>query len=419
MSEQASRVTPPSLPRDTRIALYVPTLAGGGAERVMLKLAGELVRRGYSVDFVLNKRQGAYADQLPDGLRRVVTLKRQPKWQARLTTLRAAPEDWKALARPVLLAKTPVMSLRYVASLADYLRRERPDVMIAALFYANLGAIWARRLAGVDTRLVVSQRNTLSRLIADGLSQDGPRWRWRYLPALLARSYARADRIVAVSDGVADDLADVIGFDRERIATLYNPVVSEQLTRRAAEPASHPWLASKDEPVILGVGRLESQKDFQTLVEAFAILRRHRRARLLILGEGSLRQALEDQIRYLGLDGDVALPGWADNPYAYMRTADVFVLSSAWEGLSAVLIEAMACGCPVVSTDCPSGSREILKDGQFGPLVPVGNASALAEAIARILDVPTPADSLIQRASEFSITASTDRYLECMASVLR
>ncbi|MGB7754550.1 MAG: glycosyltransferase [Salinisphaera sp.] len=406
------------IPPDTHIAMYVPTLAGGGAERVMLKLAGELVRRGYQVDFVLNKRQGAYADQLPVGLRKVVTLQRRPKWQARLKILRAFPGDWKEVALPVLLARTPVMSLRYVASLADYLRRERPDVMISALFYANLGAIWARQLAGVQTRLLVSQHNTLSRLIADGVGSQRAAWRWRYLPALLNRCYARADRVVAVSDGVGQDLARTIGFDRWKITTLYNPVVSEQLAQRAAEPATHPWIVSADCPVILGVGRLEPQKDFRTLLNAFAIVRGRRQARLIILGEGRLRRDLEKQVQELGIGNDVQLPGWADNPYACMKGASVFVLSSAWEGLSTVLIEAIACGCPVVSTDCPSGSREILEDGRLGPLVPVGDASALADAISQVLDTPTSPTVLTQRAAEFSIAESADRYLDCIASAL-
>ncbi|AWN14280.1 glycosyltransferase [Salinisphaera sp. LB1] len=406
------------IPPGTHIALYVPTLAGGGAERVMLKLAGELARRGYTVDFVLNKRQGAYADHLPAGLRQVVTLQRRSKWQARLTVLRAFPGGWKEAILPVLLARTPVRNLRYVASLAEYLRRERPDVMISALFYANLAAIWARQLAGVPTRLVVSQRNTLSQLIAEGVESRRAAWRWRYLPALLNRCYARADRVVAVSDGVGDDLARMIELDRHKITTLYNPVVSKKLTQRAAEPAAHPWFVSADCPVILGVGRLEPQKDFHTLLSAFALLRARRKVRLVILGEGRLRPDLEARVQELGIGNDVRLPGWVDNPYSCMRSASVFVLSSAWEGLSAVLIEAMACGCPVVSTDCPSGSREILDDGRCGPLVPVGDAAALADAISHVLDVPTDATVLKQRAADFSIEASTDRYVDCIASLL-
>lgn len=354
----------------------------------MLRLADEFARRGHRVDLVVNHDKGAYAGQISPRLRFVATLTPQNKWAARATIARVCRGDIDVLLRPILLAPTPVMGLRYVASLADYLRRERPAVMISALFYANLGAIWERRLAGVGTRLIATLRNNLSCLMADGERRPGERLRWQYLPSLWRRFYAEADRIASVSEGVAQDLAATTQLERKSIATIYNPAFMPGLLDRACERLDDKWFEPGAPPVILAAGRLEAQKDFTTLIRAFTRLRRGRPARLVILGEGQLRETLHAEAAAQGVAGAVRLPGWVDNPDPYMRAASVFVLSSAWEGLSAVLIEAMACGCSVVSTDCPSGSREILRDGRFGPLPVVGDVSAIAAARlgARSLD---------------------------------
>ncbi|KEZ78483.1 glycosyltransferase [Salinisphaera hydrothermalis] len=409
---------PPDELPPTHIAFYIPTLAGGGAERVMLRLADEFARRGHRVDLVVNREQGAYAGAISPHLRSVVVLNRQNKWAARLSIARANPGDIGVLLRPVLLAPMPIMGLRYVSSLADYLRRERPALLISALFYANLGAIWARRLAGVETRLIVTQHNSVSQLIADGQARRGEGWRWRHLPALLKRAYMSADRVAAVSDGAADDLARTTGLPRDRVITLYNPSCTPEVLDREGAPPADDWFATGAPPVVLGVGRLEAQKDFTTLIRAFARVRKKRLARLIILGEGGLRHDLEAEAVRSGVAEDVRLPGWVDNPYDYMQYSAVFVLSSAWEGLSTALIEAMGSGCAVVSTDCPSGSREILADGRFGPLAEVGDEAGLSAAIDQMLDAPTPRAELVARARDFSVETSVRRYLSCVAELL-
>jgi glycosyltransferase involved in cell wall biosynthesis len=194
-------------------------------------------------------------------------------------------------------------------------------------------------------------------------------------------------------------------------------VVLPDLTERAAAPAPHPWLAQRGgPPVVVAAGRLEGQKNFPLLLEAFARLRRERPARLLILGEGRKRAPLEEQARALGIEDDLALPGFIDNPYAAFSRAALFVLSSDHEGLPAVLIQALACGCPVVSTDCPHGPAEILDHGRYGELVPVRDAPALAAAMARTLDHPLPAQTLRARGGEFSLASSVNRYLELLGS---
>ena len=207
------------------------------------------------------------------------------------------------------------------------------------------------------------------------------------LPQLLNVGYRFADRVVAVSHGVADDLAETTGLPRDRVLVVGNPVVTPEVRSKAEQPATHPWLLDPDgPPVILGVGRLSPQKNFALLLRAFAQVRSERDARLLILGEGPKRAELEKLAKELDISKDLSMPGFVDNPYAEMAAADVFALSSEYEGLPTVLIEALFCDTPVVSTDCKAGPRQILDDGVHGKLVPVGDLDALVTALHGVLD---------------------------------
>jgi len=205
------------------------------------------------------------------------------------------------------------------------------------------------------------------------------------MPFLMRLFYPWADKVVAVSKGVADDLVRITRLPKDKIQVIYNPVVTSEFFIKAEEPLDHPWFKPGEPPVILGVGRLTEAKDFPTLIRAFTLVRKERPARLMILGEGEDRPKLDALVKELGLEKDVALPGFVENPYKYMKRAAVFVLSSKWEGLPTVLIEAMALGTPVVSTACPSGPSEILEGGKWGRLVPVGDVEALAKAIVEAL----------------------------------
>lgn len=337
----------------TRLAIFLPDLVVGGAQRSMLKLAGGIAARGYPIDLVLSCARGPFLAEVPESVR-VVDLH----------------------ARRVLTS---------LPALVRYLRREQPAALLSVL-HANVIALWARRLAGVPTRLIVSERNTLSsesRYYSSDL-------RMRLLPELVKRFYPWADAIVAVSKGVAHDLSHVTGIPGERIRVIYNPIVTPQLRRKTEAFLDHPWFGPGQPPVILTVGRLSAQKDFPNLIHAFERVRRNRPARLLILGEGEERPALEAQVKQRGLEQDVSLPGFVPNPYPYMSRAGAFVLSSRWEGLPGVLIEALYCGVPLVATDCPSGPREILADGRYGQLVPVGDTGALAQAIEIALSGEAP-----------------------------
>jgi len=340
-----------------RVALFLPNLSGGGAERVFALLAEGLAARGIETEVVLAEAAGP-----------------------RLAAVRASV--------PVVDLRAGSMR-RAVLPLARYLRRQRPDVLVGALGHANVVAVWARWLARVDTAVVVTHHISLP----SEKSSFGARL-WF---ALRAWFYPRADAIVAVSGDMADDLARSIGVPRARIDMILNPVITPDLHALGASPLSHPWFAPGQPPVVVGIGRLERQKDFPTLIRAVARVRRSRPVRLLILGEGGKRPALEALVQALGLEEDVALPGFVENPYAYLARAQVFSLSSIFEGLPTVLIEALALGTPVVATDCRTGPREILDDGRLGRLVPMGQPEALAAAIAETLDrppAPVPAEDL-------------------------
>lgn len=339
-----------------RLTIFVPSMRVGGAERTMVKLAQGLAERDYPVDVVLAEAEGPHLAEIPESVR-VVDLK----------------------------ASRAVTSL---PALIRYLRYERPEALISVMNHTNIIALWARLFTGIPKRVVVSERNTLSKS-----AQNAATWRAWLMPQLIKRFYPWADGIITVSKGVGDDLAQVMGIPRERIQTIYNPVVTPELREKAQATLDHPWFKSGEPPVVLAVGRLRVQKDFSTLIQAFARVRQGRPARLLILGEGEERSALERLVRQLGLEQDVSLPGFVPNPYPYMTRTSLFVLSSRWEGLPGVLIEALYCGAPLVSTDCPSGPREILKDGEYGQLVPVGDVAALAQAIETSLTSKTPRPS--------------------------
>jgi glycosyltransferase involved in cell wall biosynthesis len=365
--------------REGPVAFFLPLLCGGGAERVILNLAQGITERGRPVDLVLAAAEGALLDQVSPAVR--------------LVDLRAP------------------RVLRSVGPLASYVRRERPSVLVSSMSHANVIAILAAKLAGNSTPVVVTEHNTLSQVAGEDGWLAGRLW-----PHLVRIFYPFASSVVAVSRGAADDLARTSGFPRDRVEVIYNPVITPALMALARQQPDHPWFAPGQPPVILGVGRLTRQKDFFTLVKAFAEVRRHRAARLIILGEGEDRPALEALVGELGLSDDVAFPGFQDNAPAYMASAAVFVLSSAWEGLPTVLIEVLAVGTRAVSTDCPSGPREILQDGKLGTLVPVGDAAALASAIRGVLEGPSgaiPADAL----TPFTRDAAVDNYLRLIESL--
>lgn len=339
------------------------------------------VELGQTVDLVLVRAEGPHLDRVPPEVNRI-----------------------HLGARHGLLA---------LPALASYLRRRRPAAMLAAKDRAGRIAVMARALAGTDTRIVLRLGTNLSTAMAGRSALERG---LRYWP--IRALYPRVDRIVAVSEGVAEDTARIARIPREDIRIIRNPVITPELLTEAALPCPHPWFPPQSPPgsppVILGVGRLQRQKAFPTLIRAFALVRQGRPCRLVILGEGNGRAELTTLTAQLGLTADVDLAGFQANPYPFIARASLFALSSAWEGSPNALTEAMALGTPVVSTDCPSGPRELLGGGRFGPLVPVGDHQALAAAIIATLDRPQSADTLRSAVAEYRQEISARAYLEAL-----
>ncbi len=359
------------------VAIFLRDLNGGGAERMMLNLASGMQAQGAGVELVVAVAEGALREIVPQGMPLVT-------FDCRRT-------------------------LRSILPLARYLKRRRPRALLAAQVHVNVAAVLAGLLARARTRIAVSERNTTS--IDRHASADlSVTLAHRLVPLL----YRRADAIIAVSDGVADDCAAFARVSRSRIDVINNPVVTADFARRWDVPVDHPWFAAGAPPVVLGVGRLSPQKHFPLLIDAFARVRRDRAARLVILGEGPDRAGLEALVQSLAIAADVSLPGFVIDALPYMRRAAVLALSSRWEGSPNVLVEALACGTPVVATDCPYGPRETLNGGAYGGLVPVDDPDALAAAIAHALDAP-PATALLQtRAQDFTMEAASARYLDVL-----
>jgi glycosyltransferase involved in cell wall biosynthesis len=364
-----------------RLALFLPTLDDGGAERVMLQLAASFSARGRAVDLVVAVPGGPLDGQVPPG--------------PRVVSLNASRT---ILALPALIR---------------YLRRGRPLALLSTLEHANVLAVAAGALARAGVPIVLREANVL--LPRAELGRQA-----RLLRGLMRQAYRGADRIVAVSRSVATSLTEELDLDAGRIRTIYNPIVTAALHEKAAAPLDDPWFAPGAPPVVLGVGRLAPQKDFPTLIRAFAQLRAGRQARLVILGEGPERRPLEELTRQLGIAADVKLPGYDHNPFRYMSRASVFALSSLYEGLPGALIQAMACGCRVIGTDGPGGAREVLEDGErgtLGPLVPPRDPAALARGLSALLDDARSGLARVpHRVDRFSEKAAVDAYLDVLGA---
>lgn len=357
------------------IAIFISFSGQGGVERMVNNLAQGFLDKGFAVEMVIARARGEHLANIPEGVLQIRLASRH--------TFSALPE------------------------LMRYLKNNQPSVLLAVKDRAIRTAVVARWLSGSRVRLV----GRIGTTVSAALEGKGQLRRWSWFTGMKF-FYRRAERIVAVSKGVAEDIISITGLPRERVAVLPNPVVTPQLHNWAKEPAPHPWLTDPVVPVIMGAGRLTKQKDFETLIRAFAIVRGKKDCRLIILGEGDLREDLRTLIVSLELNHSVDLPGFYVNPYSWLGRCSLFVLSSRWEGSPNVLKEALALGIPVVSTDCPSGPREILGAGRYGFLVPVGDHRAMAKAILKTLEAPLPARDLKDAADDYTVEKSVMGYLE-------
>lgn len=364
-------------PENPKIAVFVSFSGTGGVERMVVNLTKGLVDLGAKIQMIPVKMESSHLGNLPSSVR--------------------------------IMKFSSQHTLGCLPALIRYLKSEQPDALLAAKDRANSTAVLARRLADVPTRLVLRMGTTVSAALAGRHPIKERIWYFR-----MRMLYPSADAVVAVSNGVAEDLRKNAGLSPSLLRVIPNPVITPELISKSQEPCDHPWFQEGAAPVILGVGRLTRQKDFSTLLRAFALVRKNRPCRLMILGEGQDRASLESLTADLGIRDDVTMPGFVKNPYAYMRKSALFVLSSRWEGSPNVLTEALALGTPVVSTDCPSGPEEILDHGRFGPLVPMGDPDAMAHAILTTLDAPLEKSLLKSAVEEYTVKESSRRYLETL-----
>ena len=361
----------------SKISLFINTLEGGGAERVMLNLSRGLADKGLQVDLLLMRAQGQYLKDVPANVN-LIGLK----------------------------SRRAILSL---PKIIKYLRSNKPEILLSNLDAANVIALLAKRLSGVDTKIVVNETCNLSR------KNWTKKWRYRIMPFVIKVTYPWASAIFAKSEGVRKDILNTINISANKVFTVPNPVISPEFYEIAENNVDHPWFKNKDIPMVIGVGRFDELKNFQDLLKAFSMVRKEVCARLIILGEGRQRKELTSLAKALGIENDVCLPGFKNNPFKYMKQSSVFVLTSKEEGFGLVVVEALACGCKVVSTDC-DGPKEILENGKWGSIVPVGDIEAIAEAIKASLNRTQSSEGVL-RASKYEIKSATNEILEILTTL--
>lgn len=354
-----------------KICFFAPNLAGGGAERVISILSSHFAEKGYKVDLVLAKAAGPYLVNIHDSVK-VIDLK----------------------------CKKVLFSL---PKLVRYLRKYQPSILFTSQMHSSTIALWAVKLAGVKTRTFIRQPTMLRP------SYDNKSWNSKVRQKAFLTTAGLADKVIVTSETMAKEFQSLSKVPKDRIEIIYNPVPIKEIEIKSFEPIEHPWFKKGKPPVILAVGRLTTVKDFETLIKAFATVQEEMPAHLMILGEGALRAKLEQLVEKLDINEVVQMPGFVENPYKYMKHADVFVLSSLWEGFPNGMIEAMACGTAIVATDCDGGASEILEHGKWGALVPVANEQLMARAIIRALFLKE-APSGVDRVESFSVERIFEKY---------
>jgi glycosyltransferase involved in cell wall biosynthesis len=364
------------------VLIYMSNLSGGGVERLTLSLMTDFRRVGVSVVLFVHEAAGEMLPLLPPDLR--------------------------------VISFDTSRTVADLIPLARVLRRERPDILLSSLNHNNIIALLAKAVALSRTKVIICQHNALSREAVEMGT-----WKYRVVPMFYRLLSPLAAAVVAVSRGVAEDLSRASRIARGKIRVIYNPVVTDDFETRLSAEAPHRWLDEPGPPVFVNAARLVPQKDHETLLRAFALASRRTPMRLLILGNGPLQPQLERLVDELGIGESVAFEGFVANPLPYFRRASAFVLSSRYEGLGNVLIEAMACGTPVITTDCSYGPSEIVDGGRFGRLVPPNDPQALADAFDPDLRRLWPSEMLRDRAAQFTVRAAAGQYRQLMHQVLK
>lgn len=360
-----------------KVSFFIPTLNAGGIEANTIRLAKGFIKDGFQVDLLVANSNGEYKERVSNEVNII---------------------DFKCNK----IIKTLPKLIRYI-------KTEKPSVLISASEGANIVTSISRFfLRRYSTKIIISIRTHLSTEYSETNSKMK-----RFFPMISKVFYPKVDGIVTVSRGVAEDVSELLQIPLKKISVIYNPIVDDTIEALSSEKIEHPFFKdSRDYPIILGAGRLTKQKDFETLLYAFKEVRKKMMCKLVIIGEGEERKRLEALIQELNISDDTDLIGFVQNPYSYMKNADLFVLSSAWEGFGNVIVEAMATGTNIVSTNCPSGPSEILEGGVYGELVDVGDYKNLSEGIIKVLKNPLPHNVLKKRANYFSVATALNKYKE-------
>ena len=416
------------------VAFVINNMSGGGAALSCINLMHMLLlRKNFKIDLVLLEYKGSRLTQIPEAVSLFVL---DAKFHKKKTLPCSIPfEKIQWLKPPSSLIKRLSTFRRYYNSLTcsggmrlkakkrhrywatvltEYIGSEQPDVLYAHLNHAGVMSVLSRRMSSINVPVIWTVHNNPEFCLGDKSI-------FQYFVNLLGD----ADRIHAVSKGVAGKIKQLVPTTKDKITIMHNPLKSNVESLSLAK-VEHPWLISRqndskvteecisDSKIVLGVGSLSIQKNFSVLIQALAVVRQNYNARLIILGDGYRRRALEEMARSLDIEHAVSLPGWLPNPYAYMSKADVFVLSSKYEGFGNVVLEALACGCPVVSTDCPYGPSEILEGGRWGRLVPVGDHIAMADAISASFEENICDKLLRNRAHAFAPEKISEQLVELL-----
>jgi len=358
-----------------KISLFIPTLEGAGAEKVVLTLANGFVSKGYQVDLIVIKLEGAFSKEIDFNVN-VINLN----------------------CKRIFLSLFPLIK---------YLRLSNPDILLSSLTHVNIISIIASLLSRVKTKIIVIEHSLKTKLFKNLTFKN------KILDLLMLFTYSKAHSVVSVSKDVAKNISVRSGIELSKIHIIHNPIYSNSILIKSKEKLNHPWFLDDQPPVILSVGRLTEEKNFSLLIRAFANVRKKHNVRLLILGEGKLREQLTLLASQLSIEKDFSMPGFVDNPYAYMSKASLFVMSSDYEGFGNVLVEAMACGTPIISTNCPGGPVEILENGIWGELIPVGDLKALTSSIINMINKKNHSDTS-KRANDFSTDLKIKEYLKIM-----
>lgn len=368
----------------SRVGICIPSFETGGVQRAMVTVGNELAKRGHSVQLVVGDDSGEQRKNVHEDVEIVDLNARSPPFAATVGLF--------------------VPAFRYFSE-------NSPDVFVSSMNHVNVVLLAAWKLASPPSKMVIVEHNDPKAIKRNSLKNS-------LVYGIASYEYKWADQVVGVSDGVVDSLRDMMDIQPQKLTRIYNPIFVDRIRRRSTETPDHEWFQS-DTPVILNVGRLVKQKDQELLLDSFSRLRDRIDAKLIIIGRGGLRNDLLEKADELGVAADVDIIEWVENPYAYMGSADVFALSSLWEGLPTVLIEALSCGCSVVSVDCPSGPREILDGNGYGTLVASRNPEHLADTIYEKLVEPDSEEQLMQGAKRFDVDRSIQQYSELIQEMSR